>query len=55
MAESVPVDNEMLHVLPRPVLQHLVDNSPESSPPTTSTPAVHTMPSPEEGAMGAVQ
>lgn len=54
MATEVPAGNDLLHVLPRPDLQHLVDNTPESSPPSTPTPAVHVGPTPEEGAKGAV-
>jgi hypothetical protein len=54
MATEIPAGNDLLSVLPRPELQHLLDNNPESSPPTTSTPAVHVGPTPEEGAKGAV-
>ena len=55
MAESIPVDNEMLFQLPRPVREHARDNSPESSPPMTPSPAVHDMPAAASGAKGNVQ
>jgi hypothetical protein len=55
MAESVPVDNEMLHQLPRPVREHILDNNPQSSPPMTPAPAAHNLPDPAQGAKGSVQ
>lgn len=53
MAESVPVNNDMLEVIATPPLQHFVDNSPESSPTTTPTPAPpHADATPAVGAQG---
>lgn len=54
MAETVISGNEFLSDLPAlPILAHVREETPQSSPPATPVP-VDVGPTPEEGAKGAV-
>ena len=55
MADSIPVDNEMLHQIVRVPREHVNVNNPESSSPTTPTPPpAHQGADAADAAMGAI-